>query len=88
MHAQTKLGQLRCRPLTPEQIAAKFRLKLLDRPRQRRLGDVAFVGGAREVQHACHGQEVAHLVHFHDRAPDGSNPKSTRYCAARRPEPR
>ena len=45
-----EFGQLRRRPLAPEQIATHFRLKLLDRPRQRRLGDVALVGGAREVQ--------------------------------------
>ena len=53
VHPNPEFGQLRRRPLPPEQIAAHFRLELLDRPRQRRLGDVAFVGGAREVQQAA-----------------------------------
>jgi hypothetical protein len=36
---------------------------------QRRLGDVAFLGGAREIQGARRGQEVADLVHFHGYRP-------------------
>ncbi len=49
MRSLAEFGQLRCRSLPPEQIAAKLCLKLLDRPCQRRLGDVALVGGAREI---------------------------------------
>ena len=69
MHALTEFGQLRGRPLAPEQVAAEFRLELLDRSRQRRLGNVAFVRGAREVEHARDREEVANLMHFHDRTP-------------------
>jgi len=43
MHALTELGQLRGRPLAPEQIAAQFGLELLDRPRERGLSHVALV---------------------------------------------
>jgi hypothetical protein len=60
---------LGCRPFAPEQITAHFRFELLDRPRQRRLGDIAFVGGAREIQRPRDGQEVSYLMHFHDRLP-------------------
>ncbi len=69
MHAQAEFGQLRRRPLAAKQVATEFGLELLDRPRQRRLGDVALVGRAREVEHAGDGEEVANLVHLHDRAP-------------------
>ncbi len=58
VHALAELGQLRGRPLAPEQVAAEFSLELLDRARQRRLGDVALVGGAREVQRPRDGKEV------------------------------
>ena len=68
MHALAELGQLRGRAFAPEQVAAQFRLELLDRPRQRRLGDVALVGRAREIQHPRDGEEVAYLMHLHDRA--------------------
>ena len=68
MHAQAEFGQLRGRPLAAEQVAAKFGLELLDRPRQRRLGDVALVGGAREIQRPRDGEEISDLMHFHDRA--------------------
>ena len=67
MHALAELGHLR-RPFAPEQVAAELGFELLDRPRQRRLGHVALVGGAREIQHARDRQEVANLMHFHDRA--------------------
>jgi hypothetical protein len=69
MHAAPKLGHLRGWPLTPEQVAAEFSFQLLDRPRQRRLGYVALVGGAREIQRPRDGKEVSNLMHFHARAP-------------------
>src|SRR5882724_10128879 len=68
-HALAELGQLRCGAFAPEQVAAELSLELLDRPRQRWLGDVALVGGAREIQRPCDGEEVTYLVHFHDRLP-------------------
>ena len=69
MHALAELGQLRGGPLAAKQVAAEFGLQLLDGPRQRRLRDVALVGGAREVEHARNREEVANLMHLHGRAP-------------------
>ena len=57
---------MRQRPLAPEQVAAELLLQQLDGPRQRGLGDVAGLGGAREVQRARQGEEVADLMHLHD----------------------
>ena len=69
MHALAEFGQLRGRPLAPEQVAAQFGFELLDRAGQRRLGHVAFVGGAREIEQPCDSEKIPDLVHFHDRAP-------------------
>ena len=69
MHALAELGQLRGGALAAKQIAAEFGLQLLDGPRQRRLRDVALVGGAREVEYTRDRKEVANLMHLHDRAP-------------------
>src|SRR5258707_14046128 len=60
---EAELGQLRGRALAAKQIAAEFSLKLLDRPRQRRLGDIARVGSAGEVEHARDGEGGANLMH-------------------------
>ncbi len=49
MHTLTELGELG-RPLAAEQVAAHLGFELLDRPRQRRLRHVAFIGRAREVE--------------------------------------
>src|SRR4051812_30279375 len=70
MHALAEFGQLRGGSFAAKQIAAEFCLELLDRPRQRWLGDVALVGGAREVEHTRDSQEVANLMHLHGRTPD------------------
>jgi len=51
MHALAEFGQLRGGALTAKQVAAEFGLQLLDGSRQRRLRDVALVGGAREVEY-------------------------------------
>jgi hypothetical protein len=51
--------------LAPEQHAPELLLELLHGPRQGRLGDVALLGGAREVQGLAHGEKVADLVHLH-----------------------
>ena len=68
MHALAEFGQLRSWTLAAKEVAAEFRFELLDRPRQRRLRDVALVGGAREVEHARDREEVANLMHPHGRA--------------------
>jgi hypothetical protein len=68
VHAQAELSQLRGGALAAKKIAAEFCLKLFDRPRQRRLGHIALVGGAGEVEHTRDGEEVANLMHLHDRA--------------------
>ena len=49
-HALAELGELGLRPLAAEQIAAKLAFELADGARERRLGDVAFLGGAREIE--------------------------------------
>src|SRR5207248_5013253 len=69
VHAQAELGQLRRRPLAPEQIAAQFCLELLDGACQRRLRYVAFVGRAREVENSRDRKEIPNLMHFHNLAP-------------------
>jgi hypothetical protein len=51
--------------LASKQLAAQLFLQLLDGPRQRRLRNVTFLGGAGEVQQSRDGEEVSDLVHFH-----------------------
>ena len=65
LHHAPELGEMRVRPLAVEQRPAELALEKLDRPRQRRLRDVAALGGAREVQFLGDGEEVADLVHLH-----------------------
>ena len=65
LHHAPELGQVRVRPLAVEERPAELALEKLDRPRQRRLRDVAALGGAREVQFLGDGEEVANLVHLH-----------------------
>ena len=60
---------MRVRPLAVEQRPAELALEKLDRPRQRRLRDVAALRGAREIQFLGDGEEVANLVHLHRLAP-------------------
>ena len=43
---------------TAEQVAAQLLFELLNGPGQRRLGDVAFLGRAREIQQPCRSQEL------------------------------
>ena len=71
MHALAEFGQLRRGAFAAKQVAAEFGLELLDRPRQRRLGDIARVRGARKIEQLRDGEEIANLMHFHDRAPIG-----------------
>jgi hypothetical protein len=65
VHALAEFGQLRRGALAAEQVAAELRLELLDRARQRGLGHVAVVSGAREVQQPSDGKEIPDLMHFH-----------------------
>jgi hypothetical protein len=64
-HLPAEIGEVRARPLAPEQQAAKLVLQLLDRAGERRLRHVALVRRAREVQRPGHGQEIADLMHLH-----------------------
>ena len=60
-----ELGEMRQVALAAKQLSAQLFLELLDGPSKRRLRDVTFLGGAREIQQARHGQEVSDLVHLH-----------------------
>ena len=56
--------------MTPEQIATELAFELAYGAGQRRLSHVTFLRGAREIERARHGEEVADLMHFHkERAP-------------------
>jgi hypothetical protein len=57
------------RMLAAEQQAAKLRLEQLDGARQRWLGDVAELCGAREIALGADSQEISDLVHFHRARP-------------------
>jgi hypothetical protein len=74
LHHASELGQVGVRPLAVEERAAELALEELDRPRQRRLRDVATLGGAREVQFLGDGEEVAHLMHLHGFVPSCAEP--------------
>src|SRR5580693_3126920 len=50
-----------------EQGAAELSFQKLDRARQRRLGDLAELRGARKSAFGADGEEIFDLVHFHDR---------------------
>ena len=73
-HALAELGELGLRALAAEQIAAELALELADGARERRLGNVAFLGGAREIESPRHREEVADLMHFHGRCAPLPNP--------------
>jgi hypothetical protein len=64
-HEPPEIGQMRAMALAPEQGTAQFRFELFDRSSKRRLGDIAALRGAREIQGLAQCQEVANLMHFH-----------------------
>ena len=64
-HQAAEVGQVGEMALAPEQEPAELLLELLDRAGQRRLGDVAVLGGAGEVERLAHREEVADLMHLH-----------------------
>jgi hypothetical protein len=49
-----------------EQGAAELSFQKLDRARQRRVGDLAELRGARKSAFGADGEEIFDLVHFHD----------------------
>ena len=69
IHPLAERRQHGARPLAAEQIAAQLAFQQLDGARQRRLRDVALLGGAREVQRPGDSQEIPDLVHFHSSVP-------------------
>ena len=64
-HQTAEVGQMGEVALAPEQEPAELVLELLDRARQGRLGHVAVLGRAGEVQGLADREEVADLVHLH-----------------------
>ncbi len=64
-HRQAELTQMGARPLAVEQQPAELLLEQLDGARQGRLGHVATLGRAGEVQLLAEGEEVFDLMHFH-----------------------
>jgi hypothetical protein len=65
MHALAEFGQLCGRTLAAEQITAEFAFEMFDRARERRLRDIALLGGAREVPRPRDCEEIPNLMHFH-----------------------
>ena len=65
-HQAAEFGQMAVGALAVEQRAAQLVFELLDRPRERRLRDIAALGGAREIERFGQRHEVAHLLHFHE----------------------
>src|SRR5262245_59456326 len=59
-------GQLDPAGAPVEERAAQLRLELPDRAGQRRLRDIACLGGTREIQLASDREEIADLVELHD----------------------
>src|SRR3990172_8990965 len=68
-----EIGEVGQVAFAPEQLPTELLLELLDGARERRLGDVAFLSGTREIQDACHRQEISHLVHFHSKSPTAAD---------------
>jgi hypothetical protein len=58
-------GELRVRAFATEKVPAELSLELPNGAGERRLGDVAFLGGAREVERPRDREEVADLMQFH-----------------------
>src|SRR5215472_5761171 len=73
-HALTQRGKQGVRPLAPKQVAAQFTFQELDGSGQRRLRNVAFLRGTREVERSRDRQEIPDLVHFHGLASGSRQP--------------
>ena len=68
-HLVAKIGEMRVAPFAPDELAAQFKFKLLDGPRQSGLGDIALFCGARKIERSRHRSEIANLLHFHQNFP-------------------
>ncbi len=55
--------------LHPYELAPLFGNWCPSAQRQRRLGHIALLGGAREIERPRNGEEIPDLMHLHDRAP-------------------
>lgn len=64
-HALAELRQLRLWPLPPEKIAPEFPFELANGAGERRLGNVTFLGRAREIELSRDCKEIADLMHLH-----------------------
>ena len=62
-----ELGEMRVGALAVKQRTAQLFFELLDGARQRGLRDVAALGRAGEVQFLAEAEEIADLMHFHER---------------------
>jgi hypothetical protein len=60
-----EIGEMGEVALAAEKVRPELGLDQLDRAGQRRLGHVAVLGRAREVERPRHGQEITDLMHFH-----------------------
>ena len=68
-HRAAELAELGQAAFPEQQLAAELLLQSLDGLGQRGLGDVAGLGGTREVQRSCQSEEVADLGQVHGRDP-------------------
>jgi hypothetical protein len=57
-----KFCKVRVRTFAPKEFATQLCFQLLYRPGQRRLGDVTFFRGTREVQRFANRQSIANLM--------------------------
>lgn len=64
-HQPPEVGELDAVALPAEQMRPKLRLQLLNRPRERRLCDMALRSGPVEVQGLASGKKVSDLMHLH-----------------------
>lgn len=68
-HRAAEFGEMRLCALAMEERAAKFGFQSLDRAGERRLGDAACLGCAREVELTRERDEIADLLHLHRSRP-------------------
>ena len=64
-----EIGKVREVAFPVKEWATELPFQLLDRPRERRLRDVAAFSGAREVQLLCDREKITDLMHFHGSPP-------------------
>src|SRR5262245_25950248 len=69
-HQPAEVGEVRQVPLASEELPAQFFLQLPDPAAKRGYADAALLGSAREIERLPRFEEVAYLMHFHDKPPD------------------